>query len=219
MTGSGIRCPLCGEPDPYRLAAGRRTYWRCRACRLVHLDPSLHPTLEQERAIYDLHENSVDDPAYRRFLWRTAQQVVMRIPRGAQGLDFGCGPGPALVAMLEEHGYRMRAYDPFYRPDPAPLALTYDFITCTEVAEHLHRPLREFGRLRALLRPGGLLVVQTRLAVDDAAFAEWSYCRDPTHVSFYDVESFGWLARLWGAELEVHGHDVVSLGMPGGHPG
>jgi 2-polyprenyl-3-methyl-5-hydroxy-6-metoxy-1,4-benzoquinol methylase len=113
--------------------------------------------------------------------------------------------------MLREAGFEMRAYDPIYRDDPSALDGPYDFITCTEVAEHLHRPRDELERLRSLLRPGGLLVIQTRLAVGDEAFADWPYRRDPTHVAFYARRSFEWLARLWNARLEIHGHDVVSL--------
>ena len=61
-------------------------------------------------------------------------------------------PVPALAAMLTEAGHRMALYDPFFAPDPAPLAV-YDFVTCTEAAEHFHHPAAEFARLRAWCGP------------------------------------------------------------------
>jgi hypothetical protein len=42
--------------------------------------------------------------------------------------------------MLAEAGHAMALYDPFFRPDPAALERDYDFITCTETAEHFHHP-------------------------------------------------------------------------------
>ena len=36
----------------------------------------------------------------------------------ARGLDFGCGPGPALTLLMEEAGFaKMNLYDPFYFAD------------------------------------------------------------------------------------------------------
>ena len=40
-----------------------------------------------------------------RFLGRLAEPLVERLDPGASGLDFGCGPGPALAAMLTRRGY------------------------------------------------------------------------------------------------------------------
>ena len=39
--------------------------------------------------------------------------------------------------MLEESGHRVALYDVFYVPDTLALAASYDFITATEVVEHL----------------------------------------------------------------------------------
>jgi cyclopropane fatty-acyl-phospholipid synthase-like methyltransferase len=87
--------------------------------------------------------------------------------------------------MLREVGHTVRLYDPLFFPDAAPLAARHDFITCTEVAEHFHRPGKEFERLAAMLRPGGWLAVMTCFQTDDARFEQWHYRKDPTHVVFY----------------------------------
>jgi len=49
-----------------------------------------------------------------------------------------------------------------FRPGSEALTRTCDFITCTEVAEHFHRPADEFRRLDALLKPGGWLALMQK---------------------------------------------------------
>ena len=178
------------------------------------LDPAQHPTPEVERAHYAHHRNDPDDPRYRQFLSKLAGPLLARLAPGACGLDYGCGPGPALAAMLTEAGHHMALYDPAFAPDPAPLAASYDFVTCTEVAEHFHHPAQEFARLRAMVRPGGWLAIMTCFQTDDARFATWHYRKDPTHVVFYRAASFRNLAQVWGWTCTVPEKDVVLMQRP-----
>jgi SAM-dependent methyltransferase len=211
--GEGMHCPLCaGEATVPFHEDRRRPYLRCGDCALVFVPPAWHLDRQAERAEYDLHRNRVDDPAYRAFLSRLAQPLAARLARGARGLDFGCGPAPALACMLREAGFEVRLYDSFYRPDPGALQGHYDFICTTEVVEHLHRPGRELARLWALLDPGGWLGVMTKLVRSPGAFAAWHYKNDPTHVCFFSEETWQWWARKRGACLEIIGADVILLG-------
>ncbi len=129
------------------------------------MDPSDRLDAAAERARYETHENDPEDAGYRGFLDRLAaplmERVVAEIPSGAEGLDFGSGPGPTLSIMLEERGMRMSLYDPFFAPDRSVLERTYDFVTCTETVEHLFEPRREFERFDRLVRPGGWLAIMT----------------------------------------------------------
>lgn len=203
-------CPLCGAstPAPFAEAAGRR-YLRCETCRVTVLDPAQLPTPEAERAEYELHRNDPGDPGYRRFLARVTEPLLERIAPGAEGLDFGCGPGPAIAAMLGERGVSVRNYDPFFHPDATALNRRYDFVTCTEVAEHFHHPGAAFARLDGLLRPGGWLGLMTGVLHDDAGFAAWSYIREASHVTFYRPETLAWIAGRFGWDLEPVGHTVA----------
>ena len=47
--------------------------------------------------------------------------------------------------MLEEKGYGMSVFDPYFVPDEAVLLSTYDFVTCTEAAEVRSRALFVFS--------------------------------------------------------------------------
>jgi 2-polyprenyl-3-methyl-5-hydroxy-6-metoxy-1,4-benzoquinol methylase len=189
-------------------------YWRCGRCQATWLDPTHHLSPEAEHAHYLNHENEVDDPGYRGFLSRLAEPLLERLPPGQSGLDYGCGPGPALAAMLCEAGHGMALYDPFFAPDEAPLSGIYDFVTCTEVAEHFHAPAQEFERLGALLRPGGWLGVMTCFQTDDARFRDWHYRKDPTHVVFYREATFHKIAADLGWVCACPVKDVVLMQKP-----
>lgn len=189
----------------------RRPYLRCCRCALVFVPPLYYLDRAAERAEYDLHRNGVDDPGYRTFLSRLALPLLARLAPGSSGLDFGCGPGPALAAMLREAGHEVSLYDIFYQADADVFDRTYDFVCATEVVEHLHHPGTELGRLWSLLNTGGVLAIMTKLVRDREAFATWHYKNDPTHVCFFSEQTWRWWAREQGAQLELIGADVILL--------
>ncbi|MBB3060764.1 class I SAM-dependent methyltransferase [Microbulbifer rhizosphaerae] len=205
-------CPLCRQTaaQPYHCDQFR-SYRQCANCALVFVCPEYHLNPAEERAFYDLHENSLQDSGYRRFLDRCAQPLLAELPPASEGLDFGCGPAPLLAQILREGGHRVHSYDIFYAPDPQVFAREYDFIAATEVVEHLVDPRGELERLWARLRPGGLLSLMTKLVISRERFASWHYIRDPTHICFFSWETFRWLAQLLDAELEFVDQDVIFL--------
>lgn len=221
-------CPVClaaGSRHFMQVRTGKRAvqpardYWRCPACHATFLEPSQRLDAAAEAAYYRLHRNDAADPAYRRRLLRLAEPLLARLAPGRSGMDYGCGPGPALAAMLTEAGHRVALYDPLFLDDASVLSRRYDFVTCTEVAEHFHRPHEEFDRLGRLLRPGGWLALMTAFQTDDAAFAHWHYRRDPTHVVFYREATFHALAAARGWRCVIPVADVALLQTPAGRDG
>jgi SAM-dependent methyltransferase len=209
-------CPLCLASDNSTLfhTDRSRDYFRCGICNLVHVPPSQHPTRDDERAEYDKHQNSPGDTGYRTFLSRLFDPLNERLKPESYGLDFGCGPGPTLSVMFEEAGHQVEVYDPLYAPNDKTLAKEYDFITASEVIEHLHEPARELERLWSILRPGGWLGIMTKLALDEEAFSKWHYKNDLTHVCFFSEETMEWLSRKWDANYELIGKDVILFQKP-----
>lgn len=205
-------CPVCRAPSlEYFARIDERDYLRCRTCEARFLDPDQRPGPRQERAHYLLHENDPHDPRYRNFLARFADPLLAKLEAESCGLDYGCGPGPALAAMLQEAGHKMALYDPFFYSGAEALKQTYDFITCTETAEHFHSPLEEFDKLDAMLRPGGWLGIMTCFQTDDTLFASWHYRKDPTHVVFYRAATFEVIAAMRGWTCEIPVKDVVLM--------
>ncbi len=205
-----MTCPLCQAADAIKIYTDKdREYLQCQTCQLIFVPPNFFLSTDDEKARYDTHQNSPDDPKYRAFLSRLFVPMQNRLASGSHGLDFGSGPGPTLSVMFEEVGHSMAIYDHFYAPTPAALDAPYDFITATEVVEHLHHPRHELDRLWAILKPGGILGIMTQLVPDQEAFAEWYYKRDPTHVCFFSSTTIAWLATQWQATLTFEGTDAM----------
>lgn len=207
-------CPLCTWPNSRVFFKDtKRAYRQCHRCRLVFV-PSLHwLSAAKEKAIYDLHENDSDDPGYRRFLSRLSVPLLQKlaVQPGQQGLDFGCGPGPTLSKLMAEHGHQVELYDPYYANDPSVFAKSYDFITATEVVEHLSEPARQWATLFSLLKQGGWLGIMTKLITDQRAFSGWHYIRDLSHICFYSRPTFRYLAERFDAQLFFVEDDVMLL--------
>jgi len=170
---------------------------------------------EDEKAIYDLHENDSQDQGYRQFLSRLSAPLLTQLKPNQKGLDFGCGPGPTLSVLLEEHGYEVGLYDPFYYNDASVFDNSYDFICATEVVEHLRDPSRNFSALFNMLNPDGWLGIMTKLVIDKQAFARWHYIQDMTHICFYSRSTFEYLAQRFDAELSFIENDVILLNKRG----
>jgi SAM-dependent methyltransferase len=214
--GTKAPCTVCHARQlVFLVQAGGVDYWRCQRCEATLMDAVSWPDRATEKAVYDLHDNNPDDPGYRRFLRKLLDPLQERLRTPASGLDFGCGPGPALAQMLTADGHRVALYDPVYYPDAEVLKNRYDFVTATEVLEHLHAPAATLKQLDCLLRPGGWLAVMTCFQTDDVLFPNWHYRRDPTHVVFYREATLAWIAQHFGWSLTVPVKDVALFQKPG----
>ncbi|WP_299797941.1 class I SAM-dependent methyltransferase [uncultured Shewanella sp.] len=203
-------CPLCGRASLLSFYQDRcRSYLRCDNCHLVLVPPEFLLSVEAEKAVYDQHQNDPADENYRRFLSRVFDPLISQLPKGARGLDYGCGPGPTISVMARESGLSVSNYDLYYQNTPEVLEHSYDFITITEVIEHVADAKGLLVLLNDLLRPGGILAVMTSRVGDEDTFGQWHYKNDPTHIRFYSIETFEWIARYFDWQLEVVDKDVV----------
>lgn len=203
-------CPLCTvSVDEKFHQDQRRDYLRCPTCFLVFVPPEQYLSKREEKAQYDSHQNSPDDMQYREFLNRLFAPLEKNLNKASFGLDFGSGPGPTLSVMFEEKGHRMNLYDTFYAPDAAVFNQEYDFVTTSEVVEHLHNPRMDLNRLWDCLKPGGHLGIMTKLVIDQEAFANWHYKNELSHVCFFSKPTFQWLANQWQADLVFDDKDVM----------
>ncbi len=207
---SNEKCPLCLNDKILIFHEDRiRSYFQCQNCSLVFVPKVFHLSPEDEKREYDLHNNNPEDEGYRRFLSRLTNPLQERIGTGAYGLDFGCGPGPTLSVMLEENGFHVDLYDFFYYKNDDVFDIKYDFITATEVVEHLHNPEKVFKILVECLNPGGVLGIMTKLVKNKEAFNRWHYIQDRTHVSFFSKETFIWLSKKMNMKVDFVGSDVI----------
>lgn len=159
------------------------------------MDEQSRLSRQEENKRYNTHQNNPKDPDYISFLKRLTDHMLPFLHSQDQGLDFGCGPGPAIQGILASNGIKVENYDPFYYADNELLLKKYDFMTCTEVVEHCFNPRQTFECFNSCLKsPGGMLGVMTNVFSDQIVFKDWWYVKDPTHVSFYSRKTFQWIA-------------------------
>ena len=203
-------CPLCNSnltESFYR--DSYRQYLKCSICDFVFVPKIYHLSEKDERVRYDTHNNDPEDDRYRNFLSQLLNPLQERIPKSACGLDFGSGPGPTVSLMLEERGYSVDLYDKFYDRNDAVFDKQYDFITASEVVEHLRQPLTELSRLMGLLKSNGVFAIMTEILTSQIDFNQWYYKKDPSHIGFFSEKALSYLAEKWQAELYVISERVV----------
>ncbi|MEE4246062.1 MAG: class I SAM-dependent methyltransferase [Kangiellaceae bacterium] len=215
MVSDDNPCPLCqSSQTQHYWQDKRRDYRQCQQCQLVYVPEAFHLSASDEKAEYDKHENSLDDDGYLTFLSRVTDPLIkLYAERGqqAKGLDFGCGPAPALAQHMSQAGHNMAIYDLYYFPDQIVLNETYDFITCTEVIEHLAAPMEFLTWATGHLAEDGIIAIMTKRVRDLDSFKHWHYKNDPTHICFYSEATFEWIAENFRLTLSIINKDVVFL--------
>lgn len=159
------------------------------------MDPRDRLAPDQERQYYETHNNDVNDPRYQAFVAPITTAVQRDFSPDSLGLDFGAGTGPVITKVLQDQGYSLKLYDPFFHRDREVLQHRYDYIVCCEVIEHFHNPAQAFAQLRRCLKPGGRLYCMSVLYTPTLALDTWYYATDPTHVFFYQVATIHWLRQ------------------------
>lgn len=196
-----MKCKICNS-ETYELFDEQfdMIYHRCKSCSFIYEDPNHHVSYDVEKNEYDTHNNSIEDEGYVNMFNRFINAFNPFVD-GKDLLEFGSGPEPVFSEVLRRIGFNVTSYDPFYLPDESYLNKQYDIITSTEVFEHFVDPMKEIEGLVSLLKPEGLLAIMTQFPKDDDHFLKWWYRRDRTHISFYTVETFEYIAKRYHLEI------------------
>ena len=194
-------CRLCASPTTVLHDSQLNIdYHVCHTCQYIFKDSSHGVSLKDEKAVYDLHQNSFDSKGYVKRFDDLIKDFILPYKTRGRALDFGSGPGPVLVELLKQSGFETFNYDFFYHQDKAYQIHSFDVITMTEVIEHLNDPVKVLKELTNRLLPGGILVVMTEFRPDSLnEFLDWWYRRDPTHMGFFNETSL----RLLLERLEL----------------
>ncbi len=179
---AAFRCRLCGSDDLtlyYTLGATRQfRYYKCPACTLVNYD--LAGGLEQEQYTRKFVDPADDQQPRNRDNDQAYRFLSRHVPVPGRLLDIGCGNG-RLLLMAKRAGWRVKGLelsadmaawaaervgcevltDDFLQLQPAPEDReSFDVVCLRHVLEHLPEPLLAMQKISALLRPGGLLLVE-----------------------------------------------------------
>lgn len=193
-------CILCNHNALLFAEISSKSFYACQNCGGVMRARDQWLTSKKEEQRYEKHENDVDNLGYQEFVMPIVKAVQKDFLPTAQGLDFGCGPGPVAAKLLTDSGFSIELYDPFFYDRRAALNEKYDFILCCEVIEHFYNPKKEFQRLYSLLKPNGNLYCKTGIltAENRQNFSPWWYKNDPAHVFFFSEETLQYIQKKFG---------------------
>ncbi|MCD6432929.1 MAG: methyltransferase domain-containing protein [Sulfurimonas sp.] len=202
-------CPLCATLSPI-FFQGSDTYYRCDKCRGIFVDENNRPDLKSEKLRYEIHENDVEDKNYQKFVSPITSFILKDFTKDSKGLDFGAGTGPVLSKVVQDSGFNIEQYDPFFHNYPELLEEKYDYIGSCEVIEHFYNPHKEFKLLKSMLNLDAKLYLMTEVYDDSIDFASWYYKNDPTHVFFYHKDTFEWIKNEFGfLDVSVEGRLIT----------
>ncbi len=197
-----MKCKLCSYQNLQEIRHNGELYYFCPLCEFIFLKEEFIPGPHKERARYEEHDNTHQNEGYVHMFEKFITAVIE--PRASEidsVLEFGCGPGPVLADLLEEKGFTVDKYDPYFFPCKVFTGKKYDLITVTEVYEHLRDPLGITEMLISHLKPGAYLALMTSFHPGPDKFKDWWYKWDPTHICFYSARTFAWLAARFDLEL------------------
>lgn len=229
-----------GYDYEYRTSRQAWHYGRCTECGLVYLNP--RPATSELGAIYPPNYYSFDeekrDVSLVSFFRRKLEAMKVRAfakhlePGSRRILDVGCGDG-RFLSVLREFGsdewslsgididegaverakrkgidartVRLEDFDPGEK--------RFDMIVLFQVIEHVSEPATMCAKIRELLEPGGIFVVETPDVAgwDERLFREglWGGYHIPRHWNLFTPETLGRMLVQEGFEV-VGGQPLIS---------
>jgi hypothetical protein len=203
-----VNCLLC-QHESREFSQG---VFECSHCFLIFKDPQCFLSKDEDIIRYGSHLNSKEDEGYVTFLEKLILPLTTFLPEKFTALDFGCGPGPTLSYLLGKYGGIVENYDPLFYPDAHHLIPEfYDIVTSTEVVEHFKYPRMNWSEMIDLLKDNGTLAIMTQFFKPETNYESWWYKNDPTHIVFYQEETFNYLAREFQLEILYNDHKSVII--------
>ncbi|WP_241855421.1 class I SAM-dependent methyltransferase [Sulfurimonas xiamenensis] len=184
----------------------KKIYHKCLECEYIFLDEFFYVDEVREKKHYDKHHNSFESLGYVKMFEDLIEEFVAPLKENIKSaLDFGCGEGEVLPILLERNNIVCDRYDLFYFPQKVYLGKEYDIILSTEVFEHLKNPLEIFKELLSYVKKDGyLLLMSTFHPSNDEKFLKWWYIRDITHIGFFNLKTFEYIADALDVKIVKH---------------
>lgn len=201
------KCKIC-QSDTEAISDEKtlKIYHKCSTCRYIFLDENFYIDRVSEKKHYDKHHNNFESLGYVKMFDDLIDEfVVPHLKSIKTALDFGCGEGEVLPILLEKRNLLCDRYDLFYFPDEIYKDKKYDLISSTEVFEHLENPLGMFKKLLLHVEENGYLILMSAFHPnDDEKFLKWWYIRDITHIGFFNMSTFKYIAQELNLKIVKH---------------
>ena len=217
---------LCFKDEPFRVV-------QCRRCGLTYVNPRLPPERLHQMYQEEYWSSGrakefgysgylAEEPLYRRTYKRRMPVIRRHKPTPGALLDVGCAAG-FFLAVAAEEGWRptgvelsapmaeyaattLRLPD-VRRGDLLSLELpeaSFDVITLWDVLEHLEDPPAHLRAARRLLKPDGILVIETQNVASFFARVmgrKWQHYKHAEHLYHFDPRTLQRLLTEAGFEI------------------
>jgi len=200
-------CKICNSGTTYIIdIKTKKKYHKCLKCEYIFLNELFYIDYKAEKKHYDKHHNSFESLGYVKMFEDLIEEFVTPYEKDIDtSLDFGCGEGEVLAILLQNNKIRCDRYDLFYFPKKTYEGKEYDLIVSTEVLEHLENPLKVLKELLSHVKTDGYLLLMSAFhPADDEKFLKWWYIRDITHIGFFNLKTFEYLAGELSLKILKH---------------
>ncbi len=192
-----MKCVLCSSQIEML-----KQFKYCKNCNLIQKENI--PNSVDEKSRYLEHNNKCEDVQYQNYFLRYLNNVLKTIDKDSMILDYGSGIEPVLQYTLFKQGYKnVHIYDKYFAPSEDYLNCKYDAIFIIEVIEHIYDIEELIVRLKSLLKRDGRIIIKTEIYEDVNNIDKWWYVRDHTHISFFNLNTFKFIASKFNFKLEV----------------
>jgi SAM-dependent methyltransferase len=223
-----------GYDFEYRTCAEEFTFRRCASCDVTYLNP--RPDTSELAKIYPpeynpFHFHKIRNPIVRwgRRLTQKRKLSAIRklLAEDATVLDVGCGSGDLLKLMAEFGSKRWRLFGNDLnqeslktvaqlgigtipgRFEEVNVGMQFDLIVLNQTIEHLEEPAKVIRKAADVLRPSGVLFIETPciMGADAKLFRRryWGGYHIPRHWSLFSPSSIS-------ALLRANGFDTITIG-------
>jgi SAM-dependent methyltransferase len=231
-------CIACGGKD-HSLYAVKDSYkiWKCDSCDMLFLFPLPKPS--ETEAVYSKEyfsgaksgfgyvDYDVDKEAMRSVFERYLRDFERILGKTGRLLDIGAATG-YFMKIAEERGWKAHGVEiSDYAAEKgrsrgldietgtihgtALEKKSFDLVTMWDVIEHVPDPILDIGKACSLLRPGGLLAINTP---DSGSWfakfrgSRWHLLVPPEHIFYFNRESLRMI-------LDKSGLEVIEVGCIG----
>jgi 2-polyprenyl-3-methyl-5-hydroxy-6-metoxy-1,4-benzoquinol methylase len=215
-------CPVCGDAEQLDESVYNGFQLkRCGSCGLVYTEvrefpENLYSDVYASEWFYREMLNAADRTARgewgRRQLWWFKKLALRWLKRGTTGrrlLEIGCGPGTFLLVARQEDwdvvgiepapeaaskaiAVGLNVFQGYVKDYAASSPSPFDAVVSFEVLEHVPNPVEVLRGIRALLKPGGMLVLSVPNLDDPYCLKQQiALAMPPIHINFFNRRSLG----------------------------
>lgn len=153
-----VHCPACNSSSIERLVKKETKYFQCQYCGTLF--SGALPNDNMVGGGFEIERNTQQNQG-------RLERFVSLVGKDAKVLDYGAGHG-MLVNYLKENGIIAFGYDKYNPEYNLIKEHNFDLVSMVEVIEHLSYPFPELDQINLLLKPNGILYIETSF-IDIAA--------------------------------------------------